>query len=302
MFKKCWYFFCLIFLIFNLHLLWLDGFEVNHRNMIVTKLQDLFRFSVCVPIDGLILNFSNLKDHSLDKCFVNSSDLINLVMDRIIQNFKEKFKNENETLYFERKNVFLFKKNICFMIDKNRFKVVYVFRNLKYRILLVSRVSKSFFFNSITLNENENSFLVDVKIFKLNINNERNPFSDCQHDRIGNKTYSKFNCLNQCLKLDDTKYPYFYSIDYEEFINLNDTSRNRTKENVCYKKCRKENCVLEYNLAVSLNTIYKKEMLNSSSYLIPISNPTIDEEYLYFEIFPALTLVDFWLQVSFLYI
>lgn len=294
------YFIALLFLVHNLCLLWEDSYSVSYQSVIEGLIEDPFNFSVCLPLKKLGKHTEDGKkvyDFELTG-FVNSTSFIDKLFRQIEAFLVEKFKEERVGDFLKRDQCYLFKKHLCFLVSEHHLNVVFAFRDLRYKILAVSNISKSFFFNSVHWNENERSYLTHVKIYKMIVKNGNNPFSDCVKQRVaGQPPYSKFNCINECLKRNDNKFTYYYEREGGELIDLDYSERDKRQEELCYKECKRESCFLEYILAVNAIKNYNSDSdLSTGEKRIRTPNPALSTEYSNLEVYPTIKLTDFYLQ------
>lgn len=291
MYPKLIYFFCFVFLAYNLHLLWLDGFNKSYSNLVTNETGNPFNYSICLPFEEL----KNVTQyHFNQRGLVNSTNFLKNVTEEIKTLFKIQFPVENVDSYIRNETSYVFKKHICFLADEEHLNVVYAFREINYKILFVSNSSKSFFSNSVYANNNKMSFVVHIKISRLIIQNFNDPFNDCVREEVNNQPYSKFNCINDCLKKSDNKFAYYYNLKKDEAIDLTDSERNKKEEDHCYKQCIKESCSLEYFLAV--NSIQTNQSFDDEDGKIPIPNPRVKQECMNLDVRPAIERMDWWLQ------
>lgn len=291
------YFISLLCLVYNLFLLYEDSYALSYRNVYEEDLlNDPFNFSVCLPLKDLDkLRERGKKVYDFQSSgVVNSTALIDRVFEQIRTNFEKKFELENATHFMQRDRCYLFKKHLCFLVHENHLNLVYAFKELHFKLLLVSNISKSFFFNSVHWNENEKTYLTHMKVFKLIIMNFDNPFSLCVKRRVaGEPPYSKFNCLTDCLKRSASKSSYYYEAD--ELVDLDDSGRDREQEELCYAECKRESCFLEYVLAVNFLKTYEDRNLPEAGGRLRTPNPIISAEYMNLKVYPAIKLTEYYL-------
>ena len=300
--NKVWYYFCLCFLIYNLILLWEDGYELSHRSLENNEMDvDPFNFSICLPILELLEITGKSRKFAL-KSKINSTILILSSIDKASEKFRSFYKNfqkrdnnyKNMSLdqFIRKDSSYIFKRHICFILnnDPQHFNKIYAFYDFEFKLLLVSELSKSFFFNSVYWNMNSYLYIHEIKILKLIIKRHANPFSNC----VKQVTYSKFNCINECLKEKSNKFIYYYHLKSNELIDLEDTNQDRDQEGVCYNRCRKESCSLEYMFAANdIRSFKEKNILNIQ---IEKNNPKISSEYINLDVYPTTSKFDFWMQ------
>ena len=194
MYPRAFYFIALLSLLYNLCLLWEDSYSLSYQTVIGHLIDDPFNFSVCLPLEELRNHTENGKEEFSYELTgrVNATAFIEKVFGQIETFFANKFKEEQVGDFLRLDRSYLFKKHICFLVSEHRLNVVFAFRELRYKLLVVSNITKSFFFNSIMWNENERSYMTHVKIFKLIVKNQDNPFSTCVKHRVAGKPpYSK---------------------------------------------------------------------------------------------------------------
>ena len=292
------YFIVLLCLVYNLQLLYEESYALSYRSTVKNLIDDPFSFSVCLPLADLAKQTERGKKiyDFPSSGVVNSTSFIDRVFEQIKLAFETNFKAENFSHFMQKDRSYLFRRHFCFLVSDHHLNMGFAFKTLRYKILLVSKISKSFFFNTVHSNEDEFSYLTHIKIFKLIIKNFNNPFSTCVKRRVaGQPPYSKFNCLNDCLKRNDSKFPYYYEAG--ERIDLNDSRRDREAEESCYAECKRESCSLEYVLAVNaIETYEKPQQLPITEGKLGMPNPLITAEYYNLDIWPTIKLSEFYLQ------
>lgn len=94
----------------------------------------------------------------------------------------------------------------------------------------------------------------------------KNTIQKCPGQRTNISTFSFFECMNDCLKLDARKSIYMFSITDDERVYLNDTQRNYDREWRCFNDCRKSVCFIEEFIGVNSFSGIERTVIALESY------------------------------------
>ena len=269
---RFWYFVTLLFCIYNIKLMLSDAYKVVYYVKYTSNDSSPFKFSICLPFCLLNLNsFLHLNNNSN----VNLQQLVNEIKKLIPTFVRLKLKNANERTIdkiedeilkaIESKMLYFHNFHFCLIFKDPEILINFSIHGLKYAV-------KFFAFQEYPHLFFRNSLLNDRQIFLIKIIDLESPYSSCLTFK-NKEIYSRFSCINNCLKANRRSAKYFYSSnELAGLIDLNLTSSLiASDEEACFEKdeCKHADC--EFSFSIVRSTIEK--ILNNSlfnSFLIKV--------------------------------
>lgn len=243
---KILHFFALIFLAYNLAMLWEESSLVNYRFLKETKsMEDETKFVLCLPVselrDGPHREFRNYKPANYSESHFVVSDFLRETVLQLNQELRRINRWQEDV--FELEQAYVLNRHACLRIALRHLSTLNRFTDFSYKLFVQLENYRVFFsefsysnirwFNAVTL----------LKIYKLTILN----------NRLANANLNLFNCLNACLKNKTRKAIYLYESDDSEPIDLsanNSDARDLGVEKECYGQCNEKSPILVYFLVV----------------------------------------------------
>ena len=278
---KFWYFFSALFIVYNLVIFWGEGDSVMYKLKKENKnlTDESYKFSICLPFNEIEKEFlySESKKKATYIVVLSFLNKTVLLLNNYLDDIPRKtplFKHVSKDVFnFSLEDSYILNNHGCFFFNNNGLNYINVFNKFSYKIFLISSKLKGVFSEFIYSNI-DRVHLNLLKIGKFAI----------KDNRIEDKSFNKFNCLNCCLKEKNSKPLYQYDWNENITIDLTNKEHNLTEENCCIKKCKKNS--LDYNL----------EQIKSFKQFGSNKFPEITLENTEIEVYPSYTKIDFLLQ------
>ena len=273
---KVWYYFCILFLVYNLILLWEEKYSVHFK--LISHTEELtdssFKISICFSLNEIKADpafnpyLKNLKENDARLMRVNVTQLLDYVYEFVTQVFKKKFRGYNYKNPLKSERYFL-NNYACYLVDQNHLNSTNAFRKNKFLIFGYSNTIP-FFSSYVYHKKTNNNFIQMLKIHRLRIENLNNEISKCNDEfKSGNVVdrYSKHECLNHCFKTSKPNLTYtLYLYRDGELLNLTNVytkdKRDEKIESECFNQCKSESCLLDYYFTISYSTSKSEKFVN----------------------------------------
>lgn len=268
---KIWYLISSSFLIYSLFLLYHDRYKVNYHLIRgeVTQLADSFNLYSCywIPeilrVKNLILKerdtaaYNTIELHSETNVIVSeflreTYALLKAVFDESLRKRKNSSEIGNYKFPLQKDGSSIYINHICYRLDQQLLSNLEFLDRFNQKIFS-NRISQQLdrhFFHMIYLLRNVSTF----NLFKISniITQHIESYSDCVSERTihSKTTYSKFDCINNCLKRKHRYNLYLYTEDDDGHLNLSNTAFNPAHNRECRSECSKNDCIIELFMSV----------------------------------------------------
>ena len=291
---KAWYSISLLFLFYSLYQLCNQKFEINYQlsKGSYTYSGATLNLTTCIWTKEILYHQTLLNKQSFNKSIKqpqtnvivseflkNSFEFLNSTFYEEIRNEKPNEDPRNYELPFRKNNSFMLLNQVCYVTNQSLYSNLYFLRKFTLKLLALSNKSNGHYPHFTYSLRNESTFN-KIKISKIITETLSEPYSDCANEWTTiNSTivYTKFDCINACLKNKKRYNFYAYYEDDDNYLDLLDSNYSNFDDKIiCNKECRRNDCTLEQYLAV------------------------MDDSYRVFNIdleaYPSLSKLDFYLQ------
>lgn len=244
---KILHFFALIFLVYNLAMLWEESSSVNYRFLNETKTMEdeKTKFVLCLPIAelraGSRTQLRNYKPANYSESTFKVSDFLRETIPQLNQELRRV--NQWQEDVFELEQSYVFNRHACMMITLRHLSMLNRFAEFSYKLFVQLENYRAFFSDFSYSNIRFYNSVTFLKIYKLTILN----------NRLASANLNKFNCLNACLKKAARKAIYLYEWNDSVPIDLGadkTEARDLQVEKNCCKQCNENSPMLVYFLVV----------------------------------------------------
>lgn len=284
---KVFNFLTLIFLAYNLLMLWEESSTINYRFINETKFLEgeKIKFTLCIPIselgEGKSKELPEYKPTNYSESNFNVADYLRETV-RLLNEELRRVHGSNDVIELEQS--YVFNKHACLRIAPKHLAILNSFADYTYKLYGQVEDYRLIFSDFFYSNVRRRNTVTLIKIYKLTIMNNRLP----------NANLNKFNCMNRCLKARSRKPAYLYEFNDTEPIDLSVDNflevRDLEGAKACDQKCNEKSPLMVYILAI-IEITFRKEYLGNVTTAFQIAN-------VFYETYDAYTTVDLLLQAA----
>lgn len=263
---KIWHCICLLICGYNLINLINDRYDVmfvKENELVDSNFNERYKFLYCVDLKKIFARRRFIRLKNTRFTIEKLSDLIFNEMNRTLSIKKDGHRLRRIILQFQTdKEYVFFNYQIC-LITPNIVLYKYLIKNFFmstcYMVLL----------RPFTLLRD----CVTQSFRELKVKNLGHPYSNCKSESNDNRQYSRFLCINSCLKrLSSNSLAYFYSANetvLANFDKIGDNNFSLEYEEFCLKECKYIDCelvILQKYQSVESKLIIAKPLIESREF------------------------------------